>query len=264
MIDLHNHILAGIDDGATDIDESLDIARQFVSEGVTAIAVTPHLDPENRRGAPGHDVIGRVEELRRALAVAEIVLEVSTGHELYLTPDAEALLKSGTALPLGSGTTVLVEVSLNAGKDPLYLEDTLFQLQMAGYRPMLAHPERYPFVGRSSTLLEDLVARGIVLQLTAPSLLGHYGAPIRRVATRLLRAGMYAAGGSDRHHPGPERSLVDMHRRISELTDEQTADLLLRDNPARLLADEDVVLPERRVEDRERRSWLALFRGVGG
>src|SRR5919199_470729 len=138
MIDLHNHILPGVDDGAADIDESIEIARQFVSEGVVRVAATPHLDPERNNGLQAPGMGPRIVELQTALQDRGIGLTVLPGNELYLTPDAPALLEQGLAATLGRGKAVLVEVSLRADPAPLYVEDTLFRLQLAGYQPVLA------------------------------------------------------------------------------------------------------------------------------
>lgn len=244
MIDLHNHILPGLDDGAANLDESVAISRQFVEEGVVRIAATPHVNPEERLNL-GHALqLEKLEELRQALQSALIHLSVVSGCELYLTPEAADLLQAGMALPLGDSRAVLTELSLFASQAPLYFEDSLFRLQLAGYQPLIAHPERYPFVQRRIQALDEIINRGVILQLTAPSLLGHYGARVRHTAERLLRRGSYAVAASDRHHPDQDRSLRALHARIAALTTEDVADLLLRINPARLLAGEPVIRPE--------------------
>jgi protein-tyrosine phosphatase len=249
MIDLHNHILPGVDDGAADLEESLEIARQFVREGVTRLAATPHLDPENRRGISAMEVRRLVAETQSAIGVAGIPLALEAGHEVYLTPDVPDLVADGTVALLGGGHAILVELSLTAGQRPLYFEETLFRLQVAGLQPVLAHPERYAFVQRDPTSLDAVVESGTVLQVTAPSLLGHYGGYVRRVAERLLRRGSYGLASSDRHHPGTDRSLATMRGRIAELTDEATAGLLLSENPERLLDGVEPLRPAVLVAD---------------
>jgi protein-tyrosine phosphatase len=243
VIDLHNHILHGLDDGAADLSESVRIAQQFVSEGVTTVAATPHLNPERGTGPTVHEVRQKVEELREVLATSTVDLTIVTGNELYLVPQAVDLLEAGSVCALGDSHYVLVEVSLLARERPLFLEDTVFRLQLAGYAVILAHPERHPFVLRDLHSLDGLLERGVNLQVTAPTLLGQYGAQVRRAAEALLRAGSYVLAASDRHHPGPDRSLSVLHRRIAELTDTGTADLLLRENPARVLADKGLEKP---------------------
>ncbi|HEX8990729.1 MAG TPA: CpsB/CapC family capsule biosynthesis tyrosine phosphatase [Anaerolineales bacterium] len=254
MIDLHNHIMPGVDDGAADLSESLEIARQFVREGVHRIAATPHLDPERKNGIAAPAVRAALPELTAAIKDAGIDLEVVAGNELYLTPDALTLVEKGMVATLGDSRFLLVEVSLLSARRPPYLDDVLFKLQVGGYQPIFAHPERYPFVDRDVTALDDLLERGIFLQLTAASLLGEYGPHVRSTAERLLRRGAYALGASDRHHPEQKRSLAIMHDRIAELTDGEIADLLLSTNPSRVLADETLIVPP--LHEPEPQGWL--------
>lgn len=251
LVDLHNHILPGVDDGAGGLDESLDIARQFVSEGVTRVAATPHYNagnPPEQRGADAHTVRSKLAELQPALDAAGIPLSVLAGNEIYLTPESPDLLASGIVCTLGGGTTALVELSLFSVKRPLYLDDLIFRLQLGGNQVVLAHPERYGFVERDVSALDTLVSGGLLLQLTAPALLGDYGGGIRRTAERLLRRGSYSLAASDRHHPGTNRSLAALHERIAQLSDGDTADLLLCDNPARVLENTSLVRSEPSAE----------------
>ncbi|HLJ68301.1 MAG TPA: CpsB/CapC family capsule biosynthesis tyrosine phosphatase [Chloroflexota bacterium] len=243
MIDLHNHILPGADDGAADLAESLEIARVFVAEGVTRVVATPHLDPENDRGLSGSQVRERTDALGQALAAAGIPLQVLPGQEIYLTPEILSLLRSGRAIPLADSDAVLVELSLVSPERPAFLEDVLFGVQIAGYRPVLAHPERYAFVQRDPDSLEPLADRGIIMQLTAAPLAGQYGKRIQRTARRLLRRGVYSIASSDRHHPDQPRSLAAAYGQIAALTDQETADLLTRDNPAALLENSGIRRP---------------------
>jgi protein-tyrosine phosphatase len=237
MIDLHCHILPAVDDGAADIEESLAIARQLASEGVTRVAATPHLDPENHRGVSAERVRELVSQLREKVRDAGIAIDIVPGHEIFLTPEVPDLLSQGAAQSLAGGRAVLVELSFFAEERPLFLDDTLFRLQLEGFRPILAHPERYPFVRRDPSVLEPLVSRGVVMQLTAQSLSGLQGPQVRKTAEVLLRKGLYQVASSDRHHPGPDRSLAEMHSRIEEIADTATAEMLLSINPQRLLDD---------------------------
>jgi protein-tyrosine phosphatase len=244
MIDLHNHILYGLDDGAADLDESLEIARQLVSEGVERVAATPHISPEGDDRPSAELLRRRIAEVQTALDANGVPLAIVPGNELYLTPDAPALVTSGAVCRLGDGPSVLVELSLVMGQRPLYLDDVVFRLQLAGCGVVLAHPERYGFVEHDPHALDSLLERGLLLQLTAPALLGEYGPAIRRTAERLLLRGCYSLASSDRHHPGPNRSLAALRQRIEALTGRATADLLLRENPARVLEGKEVVLAE--------------------
>lgn len=258
MIDLHNHILSDVDDGAGSIEESLAIARTFVSEGVHIVVATPHVDLLRRTGPHRDEIEGRVAALSEALAAADIPLQVLAGSEVFLTPDVVDCLQSGTALALAGSNAVLVESGF--GTRPPYLDESLNGLIAAGYIPVLAHPERYPWMASANEPAEALIERGVVLQLTAPGLLGEYGSRVKRTAERLLRGGLYALAGSDRHHPSGRRSLRDLRARIAALAGDETGRLLLEVNPGRLLGREPLATPcpvERQSSFLER-----LFGGV--
>lgn len=261
MIDLHNHILPGIDDGAADLDESIEIARQFVSEGVTRVVATPHLDPLRERGPSAVEVRRLVNDVREALHHAGVDLTILPGNELFLTPEAPALVQAGQVLTLGESKTLLVEISFDLR--PLYLEDTLFRLELEGFGVVLAHPERYAFIQRDVSAVDALIDRSIPLQLTAPSLLGEYGPVIQRTSEQILRRGGYALAASDRHHPGSKRSLALLAERLTAMGDADLADLLLKENPGRLLAGKPLIQPEPLVAE-ERSFFARLFNRRAG
>lgn len=242
MIDLHNHILPGLDDGSRDLDESLEIARQFVSEGVTTVAATPHRNPSRKSGQSRETIEQEVARLQSRITEAGIELRVLPGHELYLTPEAFEPLDRGDVCTLGSSRALLVELPFDVR--PLYLDDAIFRLHLAGYTVVLAHPERYSYLQRDLEPAESLAGRGVLLQVTAPSLLGEYGSRVRTTAEELVRRGLASLAGSDRHHPEQARSLAALHDRIMGLVDASTADLLLIENPARVLRDEPAVAPQ--------------------
>jgi protein-tyrosine phosphatase len=241
LIDLHNHILPGVDDGAASMGESLEIARQFSSEGVARITATPHVNPIRGTGPTGPDVRDLVGRLRAALEAEDIPIDVRTGNEILLASDLPDLLASERALPLGESHAVLVELPFTTF--PSYAEEEIQSLVEAGYRPVLAHPERSTFIQQDLSMLTGLREAGAIFQLTGPSLMGEYGSVVRRTAEELLSTAAYSLAASDRHHPGEGRSLARVYRRIAELTSEETARLLLMENPDRLLHDAELLQP---------------------
>jgi protein-tyrosine phosphatase len=238
VIDLHNHILPGLDDGAADVEESLAIARTFVSEGVTAVTATPHVNPMRGTGPSPERVRHEVELIQRAIDGADIPFQVQPGSEILLTPEVPELLRAGRMTTLDGTAAVLVELPFE--QRPLYAERTLSALLDAGYCPVLAHPERYGYFAGDLDGLLVLQSYGVVLQLTAPSLAGGHGPGVRRAAQTLLREGAYGVAGSDRHHPEQQRSLAVMRERLNEMA-EGLGDILLAENPGRLLRGERLV-----------------------
>lgn len=207
MIDLHCHLLPGVDDGPETLDESIAMARAAYDDGVRAIVVTPHAGPWSERYGsdnPREALQAQVQELQRALLHAGIALTLYPGMELELDMDLPGQLRAGRALPLGSGPYFLLELPFF--QHPLYLEQTLFQAQLQGWKPVLAHVERYLYVQQAPDMLAPLVERGILVQVTAGSLLGAAGPVVRSTAQHLLRRGLVHILASDGHAARGPRS----------------------------------------------------------
>lgn len=196
MIDLHTHILPGIDDGAPDLDASLEIARASASDGVSLMIATPHV---NGRYMPDPGTIRTLaRDVNRALAEEELALVVSTGAEIALSElsglDDEAL----NAYGLGGSRTLLIE-SPYVDAVP-FLDQMIFDLQTRGHRVLLAHPERCPMFQRDPEMLERLVGREVLCSVTAGSLAGRFGRRVRTFAIELIQEGFVHNISSDTHN----------------------------------------------------------------
>jgi protein-tyrosine phosphatase len=195
VIDLHCHVLPGIDDGPTTIEGSLALARAAVAAGTRTLVATPHV---SWRYANDSAVIaGAATELRERLDAEGIELELLTGAEIAMTRVGELDDGELTALRLAGGAWLLIEppfTPVAAG-----LRETVLGLQNRGHRVLLAHPERCPAIHRDITLLEGLVAEGVLSSVTAGSLAGHFGEQVRRFALRLFERGLVHNVASDAH-----------------------------------------------------------------
>lgn len=198
MIDLHLHILPGIDDGARSFDESLSMARTAVESGITVVAATPHVRDDYPTEAGTMERL--VGELRDALAAEGLPLEVRPGGEVAvewlerLSDDEIARFGLG-----GSPRHLLVECPY--GGWPLDLGDRLFELRLRGFTPVLAHPERNDEVQRSPEVLRPVVEAGAFVQITAASIDGRLGRRAWKTASRLLDLGLAHLLASDAHSP---------------------------------------------------------------
>ena len=201
VIDLHCHLLPGIDDGPESVRESLRMARAAVDAGTTAIACTSHMHPRYPTApAVVHDA---VRDLQARLDAADVPLELLTGGEIaldHLPRMSDADL--GMAC-LGRGDWLLVEMPFRGW--PLGLADTLRDLEIRGFGVIIAHPERAEAVQRSPDRMRDALGRGALVQLNAGSLTGDNGRDARRAAETLLRAGSAHFIASDAHSAGPWR-----------------------------------------------------------
>jgi len=195
VIDLHCHVLPGIDDGPATIDDSLAIARAAASDGSRTLVATSHVswDYPNRA-----DTIARLtNELNIRLRAEGVALEVRPGAELAMTRVADIDAGELSRLTLGGGPWLLVEppfVAVLTGLDTL-VED----LQSRGYHVVLAHPERCPGLQRDRSMLERLVASGALASVTAGSLAGRFGRAVRRFSLELVRDGLVHNVASDAH-----------------------------------------------------------------
>jgi protein-tyrosine phosphatase len=245
VIDLHSHILPGVDDGARTIEQSLEIARAAAEDGIEVVAATPHVREDWPTSAEAME--RSVAELRRALAAAEIPLELRPGGEIALdwvgVLTVDELRRFGLA---GNPNYVLLEFPYHGW--PLPLPHQIDQLRAAGITPVLAHPERNGDVARNPGRLRPLVEAGALVQLTAASVDGRLGEGPHSTSRRLLRLGLAHMLASDAHAPAVRS--VGLTAAAESVGDRALAEWLTCDCPRAILADEP--LPER-----PHRRWFA-------
>jgi protein-tyrosine phosphatase len=263
VIDLHTHVLPGADDGAADLDESLSMAETAVADGIGTLVATPHADASRPRG----DVGARVLELQAELDARGVALQIVPGAEIALTPDVPRLLADRTLPTLAGSRYALVELPFSVM--PPHVDQVLFDLQLAGFVPVLAHVERYRFVQGALERLQDWSAHGVILQVNASSLRGDFGPGPRRAAEAVVRSDWPAVLASDSHDSRRRRpELAFAHALVSALADGERAGELLRAGPAAILADRAFPTPAPRSSGEEHggaQGPLArLFRRLSG
>lgn len=197
MIDLHSHILFGFDDGATDIAMSLEMARRACEDGVEVMACTPHFLPGLYDPSPA-DVIARVAELNDRLYEEGLDLALVAGCEAHVRPDMVKRLEEGAILPIHRTRHVLCEAPPKSL--PPHLDQFFLGMIAAGYTPILAHVERYRWIDSALPWIRNLSARGVVMQVTAGSLLGDYGHRAEYWSHRLLDDCLVDIVASDAHN----------------------------------------------------------------
>jgi len=195
-IDIHAHLLPGIDDGAQTFADSLQLIKALQGFGVTQFIATPHIIQhiwENTH----EQIISKKEETVQLLVDSNAAVPLHAAAEYLMDDQFVRLFQSQELLTL-KGKHVLVEMSyINA---PIQLYSILYDLQIAGYIPVLAHPERYLFYHENFNEYAKLIKAGCLLQLNLLSVVGYYGGGIAKIAQQLLSKGMYSYVGSDVHH----------------------------------------------------------------
>jgi protein-tyrosine phosphatase len=199
--DMHSHLLPGLDDGAETLDHSLDLLRELRLLGFTKLVMTPHIMGDFYKNTP-EGIRTALATLRTAAAeagLADVTLECAA--EYYLDEWLGRKLADGTELLTFGGERRYLLIETSYLNEPLNLNGTIFDLQAAGYRPVLAHPERYVYLyGRFAELEKLRQEHGVLLQVNLNSLAGYYSPAARHMAEKLIDAGLVDFVGTDTHH----------------------------------------------------------------
>ncbi len=194
--DIHSHLIPGIDDGSKSMEESLNLIEQLYELGYRKLIITPHIMNDYYKNTP--EIIHKgLEELRIQLEKNTIAMEVEVAAEYMLDDGFEAKIKAGNLLTFGDNY-ILVEMSYMA--EPPNLASLLFELQTEGYRVVLAHPERYTYWHNNFNKYQEMVDRGVILQMNINSLTAWYSEASKQIAHKLIRADMIRLLGSDLHN----------------------------------------------------------------
>ena len=253
MIDLHSHILWGIDDGARSLEDSLDIARAAVAGGITVIAGTPHVRDDWPTDAGVMEQ--RVAELRAQLEQAGIPLDVRPGGEIAVDWLARLPLDELRRFGLGGNPRYLLVETPYYGW-PRDLAERLFALRASGITPVLAHPERNEEVQSHPEWLVPIVQSGVLVQVTAASVDGRIGRHVQGCGLRLIEEGLAHMLASDAHHASVRA--VGMAAAVEAVGNEALAAWLTSDVPAAIVGDGP--LPPRPVGGRRSGRLGRLFR----
>ena len=198
MLDLHCHLLPGIDDGAADLDMALEMARMAVADGIRTVACTPHIYPgmyDNDRDG----IRAAVASFRNELAQRDIDLQLVEGADVHLDLDLLSGIRDGRVPTLAGSRYLLLEPPHHVA--PPRFEDSVFQLMVAGVIPVITHPERLTWIEGHYDVFKRLVKGGAWMQLTAGSVTGRFGKRPQYWAERMLDEQLVHILATDAHHP---------------------------------------------------------------
>ena len=233
IIDIHTHILPGIDDGAREIESSIAIVRWLVGQGITDIIATPHYIVETEYVSSKSANTKLLKELKNRLKTEGIKAELYLGNEIYINDHIGDLIKSKKIAPINDGEYLLVEMSLD-DECPNY-EDYFYELIENGYKVILAHPERYSIIQKDYEIARQLYEMGVLLQCNMGSIIGKYGNEAKKVIKKLAKDKMIFALGSDTHHPGRDDYLPVAWKKLSKFYNDEELKQILELNPAKIL-----------------------------
>lgn len=265
MLDLHCHILPGIDDGAKDLDTALAMAQMAIDDGIDTIACTPHIYPgmyENT--APG--IRAAITALQAELDARGMPLKLLEGADVYLEPGLDAAIKADRVPTLGGTRYLLLEPPHHVM--PPHFEETVFGLKMAGYVPVITHPERLTWIPDHYDVLARMVKAGAWMQVTSGSLTGRFGQGPKRLSERMLDDGLVHILATDAHNLSRRAPLLAEGRdAAAQRVGAEEAEHLVTTRPAGILADTPpealppLPQPATAPERRPRGLWQKLIGG---
>ena len=234
MIDLHSHLLPGLDDGATDLAMSLEMARMAVDDGIRVMACTPHIYP----GLYENDATGiraAIAALQGALDEAGIALKLVEGADVHLAPGLLDDIRGGRIPTLAGSRYLLLEPPHHVA--PPRFDEVLFSLLAAGIVPVITHPERLSWVEQHYDVFTAAASRGAFLQITAGALTGRFGTRVRYWADRFVGEGHAHLVSTDAHHPRRRPPLLaEAREAAARLVGAQEATHLVQTRPAGIVA----------------------------
>ncbi len=197
-VDMHSHLLFGIDDGAKDIEESMQLILHLHELGYRRFITTPHIYEDMYRNSP-ETIFPKLDLVREELKRREIPVTIDAAAEYFCDEHFETLIEEKNLLTFGDNY-VLFEISFAA--ENANLGRAIFNMRLAGYKPILAHPERYDYWHRDFSRYESMLDKDVLLQINISSLTGQYGPSAQRITERLIEKGMVSFVGTDCHHMG--------------------------------------------------------------
>jgi protein-tyrosine phosphatase len=251
MIDIHCHALYGVDDGPFDLEASLQLCRLSFKEGIRKIIATPHyIIGENC----AHDIKERVAVLNNELRKNYIKMEIYPGNEAFIDYNLVDKLISGECLSLNNSKYVLLELPML--EVPRFTAEVIYEIQLKGYVPIIAHPERNRVICEKPEIIYKLVKDGCLVQLNSTSLMGYSGEKSQNTAKQLLKHNLAHFIATDAHSTGVRRPIMlGVRHALLEVCGSEAAERISGINPDAVLHDGEVDIGEPITFEKVRRFW---------
>lgn len=247
MIDLHAHILPGLDDGPGTLDESLKMLEIAANDGIRAIVATPHTGNgvyNNHRDS----IISSLSILQKKIESAGLPIVLFAGADVHVNVDIAAMLDDGRAMTVNdNGRYVMIEIPDQTV--PPNFEEWLFGMRLKGITPILTHPERNVAIRGDIDFLAKIVNMGVLVQVTAMGLTGHFGNAVERTTRQMLERGLVHVIATDAHSSESRPPVLSAARDVAaSLVGEEDAWHLVQKNPRSILEGQPVEIAKRRQE----------------
>ena len=241
MIDIHSHILPGLDDGAQDIYDTLEMVSLAARSGIMAMVATPHCNiPGGYKNYFGDQYIETIQQVREAVHREKLPVNILPGVEAFGTPDLPQLLQKGKIMTLNQSRYLLIEFNFN--EDPEFVSSLLEEIQELKVIPVIAHAERYKFVQKDPDLVYQWRKKGYPIQINKGSFQGKFGRSAAETAYLLMNHHLVSVVASDAHSPHVRTPYMrDVYEELLMEYPESYLDMIFKENPRRICQNEPIL-----------------------
>lgn len=233
MIDIHSHVLPGIDDGAKTFDDSLAILKGLAEQDITDLILTPHYVASSTYVSPRSANLKLYRQLQAISDGAKLGITLHLGNEIYIDRDIAKLIKAGKISTLADSKYILVELPMSGEFNDF--EDILVSLQYAGWQVILAHPERYHTYHEDYKKIYELTEQGILLQCNLGSIIGQYGRHAKKNIKKLAKDKLIFCFGTDTHRVRDFSEIAKARQKLRRYYSDEELKQLLEDNPRKII-----------------------------
>ncbi|WP_350345073.1 CpsB/CapC family capsule biosynthesis tyrosine phosphatase [Proteinivorax tanatarense] len=256
MIDVHSHILPGIDDGASCIEQAIEMAKIAQQENITKIISTPHYLGEGQ-DASKESILKAAKLLNQSCVDNGIDIDILVGQELYANINLLEDIKNNNVLPLANTDFLLIEFPMMSL--PSWADDILHGIMVLGYKPVIAHPERYGYVINNPDIVKEWINMGCFTQINSMSITGRFGSKVQKVVKELATRDMIHLLGTDSHsHRGRSPKVQDSISLLKNWIGTKDAKMVV-DNGFRLLENQELVT---KVPQTKRNKFVSFLKRI--
>ena len=240
MKDMHSHILYGIDDGCEDLEESIRLLKEMKESGINEVIFTPHYIEDSKYDCNNKKKLKIYNEIQKKAKEENIDITMYLGNEVFITSNFIELIENDEIWTLNGSKYLLFELPMKSTYQ--YTLEVISHLISKGYIPVLAHPERYPFIQEHPRIIEEYLRSGILLQANIPSLFGKYGKTAEKTLKYFLKNKWVSFMGSDIHH-SVKFNEKKLRKKLKSITkDNDYIENLLNNNFDKVIKNKDIAM----------------------